>query len=80
VSEREVRIDDDAAERLMHAFLDEIRQADVDARHLHALDNALRSISPAPIRLDIPAFPYDVHDLKSLDDVACVLVANTISN
>lgn len=70
---RGLRLDDDAPERIAHAFSDEIRQAEVDARHLHVLSEALSKFTTKPLRVDVTAFAYDVHDLTSLDEVARVL-------
>jgi anion-transporting ArsA/GET3 family ATPase len=69
----------DAAARLAHALRDEFRQSELDARHLHVLDDAIARSSPRPLRVNVPAFPHDVHDLRSLDQVASVLVATAAS-
>ncbi len=73
VADLAVQIDDDAPARLLRAVADEGRQARLDAAHLHRLDEALRHASPAPLQVRVPALPYDVHDLRTLAQVAAVL-------
>jgi anion-transporting ArsA/GET3 family ATPase len=63
----------DGASRLVSALDDETRQAELDASHLLRLQMALSEMAPKPLRLDVPALPYDVHDLKTLAEVAAVL-------
>jgi anion-transporting ArsA/GET3 family ATPase len=74
-----VALDEDGAERLMRSLGDEARQAEVDRNHLERLDAAIassgRSGSPRPLRVDVPALPYDVHDLRTLALVAGYLLA-----
>ncbi len=73
IARRSVRMDDDAAKRLHDAVRDEAVQAALDAHHLTLLDRALDGSAAKSIRVRVPAFPYDVHDLTSLDDVARIL-------
>jgi anion-transporting ArsA/GET3 family ATPase len=68
-----ITMDEDAPERLVSASDDEVRQAKTDAQHLTRLDRALETTSPPALRVDVPAFPYDVHDLASLATVALYL-------
>jgi len=37
------------------------------------LDEALLAANPKPLRVDVPALSYDVHDLRTLAEVANVL-------
>jgi anion-transporting ArsA/GET3 family ATPase len=73
-----LRLDDDAPERLRKAVDEEARLAQVDARHLRVLDDALGSMSRQPMRAQVPALPYDVHDLPSLAEVAAAIVGRAI--
>lgn len=66
-------LDEDAPERLVRALGDEARLARVDASHLARLDEALLAADPKPLRVDVPALSYDVHDLRTLAEVANVL-------
>lgn len=70
----QIALDEDGADRLLGALEDERRQSAVDAKNLRALDRAVASSPPKPLRVDVPALPYDVHDLKTLAEVASVLV------
>jgi anion-transporting ArsA/GET3 family ATPase len=63
-----------AAQRLVAALDDEVRWAAIDASRLRRLTEALQGMTPRPLRVDVPALPYDVHDLRSLAEVAGVLV------
>jgi anion-transporting ArsA/GET3 family ATPase len=64
----------DGARRVVAAFDDEARLAATDAARLGRLAEALAGMAPRPVRVDVPALPYDVHDLRSLAEVAGVLV------
>jgi len=64
-----------APARLLSALHQEQRQASLDAHHLRTLDDAIQRMTRRPLRVNVPAFPYDVHDLTSLDQVARELVA-----
>ncbi len=67
-------LDDDAPERLSSALDDERRQAQLDNSRLLRLDEALARSPRRPLRVNVPALPYDVHDLRTLAEVARVLV------
>lgn len=67
-------LEEDAPDRLVTALEDEQRQALLDRSHLHRLDEALERSSSRPVRVDVPALPYDVHDISTLAEVARVLV------
>ncbi|MCS6901868.1 MAG: ArsA-related P-loop ATPase [Myxococcales bacterium] len=67
-------LDEDAPERLTLALEDERRQAQLDGAHLLRLEEALARSSKAPLRIHVPALPYDVHDLRTLAEVAHILV------
>jgi hypothetical protein len=54
--------------------VDELKQASLDAKHMGSLDRAIAGMAEKPVRVDVPAFAHDVHDLQSLDEVARTLV------
>jgi anion-transporting ArsA/GET3 family ATPase len=62
----------DGEGRVIQAFRDEARQASLDRRHLAALA-ALEADRDRPLRVEIPAFAGDVHDLQALTKVARAL-------
>jgi hypothetical protein len=59
-------------ERVIRAFEDESRLAEMDRRHMAALA-ALDEDKGRPIRVEVPAFAGDVHDLRALAQVARLL-------
>ena len=59
-------------ERAIRAFEDESRLGDIDRRHMAALA-ALDEGDSRPIRVEVPAFAGDVHDLRALARVASIL-------
>ncbi len=63
-------LDDDGPDRLVQASHDEGKLAELDRRNLAPLAAALGELSARPLRVDVPALPYDVHDLASLAEVA----------
>jgi anion-transporting ArsA/GET3 family ATPase len=72
---RKLTLAPDAAARLHRAADDESRVGRLDAIRLVALEGALEDDGfGASLRVDIPAFPYDVHDLDRLARIADVLV------
>lgn len=72
---REIPVVDDAAARLRKAAEDEDRLGRQDALHLIALDGALDDDpgGGGSLRVDVPAFAYDIHDLERLVQIADVL-------
>lgn len=70
-----VKLDEDGPARLLRALGDDERQARVDAGHLTRLDGAISRSKKRPLRVDVPALPYDVHDLGTLATVSRFLVA-----
>ena len=60
-------------EHLRHAAEDESRQGRMDSLHLLGLDAALEDEVASCIRADVPSYPYDVHDIRSLAAIADVL-------
>jgi hypothetical protein len=58
--------------RVLRAFEDERRLAEMDRRNLAALA-ALDENGAAPVRVEVPAFAGDVHDLDRLAKVAAIL-------
>ena len=75
-----ITLDEDAPTRLSAALADEERQARVDAGHLARLTEALAVARPKPLRVDVPALAYDVHDVKTLAEVARVLAPLAVRN
>ncbi len=75
VSRSGLELDDDVAQRLATVLENESVQAAVDASHLRVLDETLVLAKPAPLRANVPAYPYDVHDLESLHEVTKVLAS-----
>lgn len=61
------------AEHLRHAAEDESRQGRMDSLHLVGLEAVLEDEAPSCIRADVPSYPYDVHDIRSLAAIADVL-------
>jgi anion-transporting ArsA/GET3 family ATPase len=59
-------------ERAIRAFEDESRLGEMDRRHMTALA-ALDEGESSPIRVEVPAFAGDVHDLRALAQVARLL-------
>ena len=74
MSRNAVRLDARGPDTLLQALRDEVLQAELDARHLHVLDDALKQMPRRPVRVDVEAFSHDVHDIPSLDQVARILV------
>jgi anion-transporting ArsA/GET3 family ATPase len=62
----------DAKDRVLRALEDEERRAELDRAHLQVLGAILGNQSP--VRVDVPAFAGDVHDIKTLARVARALV------
>lgn len=61
------------APRLCHAANDESRQGRMDELRLVALEAALEDEGQGSVRVNVPAYPFDVHDIKSLAAIAEVL-------
>ena len=68
-------LDEDVVARLQEVIRDETTQAAVDASNLLVLNETLILADPPPLRANVPAYPYDVHDLESLHDVTKVLAS-----
>jgi anion-transporting ArsA/GET3 family ATPase len=74
IAQAHLHLDPGAAERLRRAAEDETRQGRLDALHLIALDTALEDEESAgSVRADVPAYPYDIHDLAGLARIADAL-------
>lgn len=69
-----IELDRGGAERVVRAALDEASRGALDAKELEALDRVLANAPDRPIRVDVPAFAKDVHDLDALAKVARILV------
>jgi anion-transporting ArsA/GET3 family ATPase len=74
VAESDLSLGPHAAERLLLAAEHESRMGKLDHRNLAALEEALRDEQGGgSLRIDIPAFPYDIHDLAGLARISDVL-------
>jgi anion-transporting ArsA/GET3 family ATPase len=69
---RGVKLEADGETRVLRAFEDEVRQRDLDRRHLGALE-ALEVGEQRPLRVSVPALIGDVHDLRALAKVSAAL-------
>lgn len=69
-----IELDKGGAERVVRAALDEASRGALDAKELEALDRVLADAADRPIRVDVPAFAKDVHDLDALAKVSRILV------
>jgi anion-transporting ArsA/GET3 family ATPase len=69
---RAIRIGADGEGRVLRARDDEAIVSDLDRRHLEALA-AFDQGANRPIRVEVPAFAGDVHDIKALARVAQAL-------
>jgi hypothetical protein len=75
VRARGLQLGDDAPARLRKAAEDEGQLGRQDSLHLIALDGALddEPEGGGTLRVDVPAFAYDIHDLERLVQIADVL-------
>jgi anion-transporting ArsA/GET3 family ATPase len=74
IATRGLRLLEDAPARLRRAAEDEDRMGRRDSLHLIAMEGALDDEGTgASLRVDIPAFAYDIHDLARLVRIADVL-------
>jgi anion-transporting ArsA/GET3 family ATPase len=64
----------DGPARVRRASDDEARRGDLDATHLEELERLIRGGGAPPVRVDVPAFAHDVHDLSALAEVSKVLL------
>jgi anion-transporting ArsA/GET3 family ATPase len=71
----QVSLGPNAPERLLRALDDELLSAEADGAHLSRLKSALSGTpgNEAPVRIDVPALPSDVHDLNTLAGIAALL-------
>jgi anion-transporting ArsA/GET3 family ATPase len=67
-----IKLGPEAKNRVLRALEDQERRAELDRAHLAVLGASLGHQSP--VRVDVPAFAGDVHDLKTLARVAGALV------
>jgi anion-transporting ArsA/GET3 family ATPase len=72
LTRRGVELAPGAEERVIRAFEDEGHLGDMDRSHLAALAG-LDDAENHPIRVEVPAFAGDVHDLSALAKVASIL-------
>jgi anion-transporting ArsA/GET3 family ATPase len=74
VAARKLDLGAGAAERLERAAEDESRQGKLDALHLIALESAFDDErAGGTLRADVPAYPFDIHDIATLSHIADVL-------
>jgi anion-transporting ArsA/GET3 family ATPase len=71
VAARELKLEDDAAPRLVQAYADALRLASLDALHVKKLGE--RAQGRVPI-VRVPELPSDVHDLEHLNELAETLM------
>ncbi len=63
-----------AADRLKRAADEESRQGKMDALHLLALEASFEDeAAEGSLRIDVPAYPFDIHDVSALSKIADVL-------
>jgi anion-transporting ArsA/GET3 family ATPase len=72
IDRRGLALGQGAEERILRAFDDEAKLGQMDRRNLAALA-ALDEGEAGPVRVEVPAFAGDVHDLRRLAEVAAVL-------
>ena len=72
VKRHNVTLEADGPKRLEQSVADEIRQAATDKEHLRSLDEATSHQAQVP-RIEIPALPSDVHDIRTLAGIARLL-------
>jgi anion-transporting ArsA/GET3 family ATPase len=72
LSARGIELAAGAEERVIRAFEDEARLGEMDRRHMAALA-VLDEGNGRPVRVEVPAFAGDVHDLRALARVASIL-------
>ena len=68
-----VALGPDGEARVIQALRDEARLAALGQRHMAALA-AMEQGDDRPLRVEVPAFAGDVHDIEALSKVAAVLV------
>ena len=75
VGARGLALEPGAPARLRRAAHDETRQGKLDALHLIALDAAMEdeAVQSRSVRVDVPAYPYDIHDVGGLAKIAEIL-------
>lgn len=71
---RGIVLEEGGAMRVVRAALDEASRGELDAKQLEVLDRVLSEAPDRPIRVDVPAYAKDIHDLEDLAQVARVLV------
>jgi anion-transporting ArsA/GET3 family ATPase len=71
----QVSLGPNAPERLLRALDDELLSAEADGAQLLRLKGVLSAApgNAAPVRIDVPALPSDVHDLNTLAGIAALL-------
>lgn len=74
LAEHEVTLEDDAAERLVQAYQDQVKLAALDASHIRALEAATNGTTV----VRVAELETDVHDLKLLGHLSDVLMAGGV--
>lgn len=70
---RGIELGPNGEERLLQAARDESLQGKIDSLHLLAFESVLETEERGALRVDVPAYPYDIHDIRSLANVADLL-------
>src|SRR5262249_24906569 len=73
IRESAVCLDSGVIERLRQTAEDDTRQGKMDAIHLMALESSLEDEGSKAIRVDVPAYPHDIHDIRGLAAIADLL-------
>lgn len=73
LAERELRLGEGAASRVLEAAKQERRLGELDRLHLVALEEVFVEGEGVPLVVHIPDFPFDIHDLQRLAWVAEVI-------
>jgi anion-transporting ArsA/GET3 family ATPase len=71
--ESHLDLNDSVIDHLRQAAEDETRQGKMDAIHLMALESTLEDEGARAMRVDVPSYPYDIHDLRGLARIAELL-------
>jgi anion-transporting ArsA/GET3 family ATPase len=72
IKRHEVKLESRGAERLDTAIHEEASQAQTDQQHLRSLDEMTQRQADVP-RVEIPALPSDVHDIRTLAGISRLL-------
>jgi anion-transporting ArsA/GET3 family ATPase len=73
VRRHELDLASDGSERLLRALTEEMALAQRDAKNVAELEQVIAAAERRPIRIDVPALPSDVHDIKTLAGISALL-------